>query len=100
MVGAKPGALGELAVSYTRRCFSPLFESPYRVTKAYAAGLVDGMRDMALVAKKSPEHEFFTMPPEMLFINRLQFGFYSVLARLDVEVDYAAVERSFIHLAS
>ena len=34
--------------------------------------------------------QFFTMPPEMLFVNRLQFGFYSVLARLDVEVDYAA----------
>ena len=29
------------------------------------------------------------MPPDMLFVNRLQFGFYSVLARLDVEVDYA-----------
>src|SRR5258708_2621221 len=36
------------------------------------------------------------MPPEMLFMNRLQFGFYSVLARLDVEVDYAAVERTFL----
>ena len=35
------------------------------------------------------------MPPDMLFVNRLQFGFYSVLARLDVEVDYAKVERDF-----
>jgi predicted unusual protein kinase regulating ubiquinone biosynthesis (AarF/ABC1/UbiB family) len=98
MVGAKPGKLGELAVSYSRRCFCPLFESPFRATKPYAASLVDGMREMALVARKAPEAEFFTMPPEMLFINRLQFGFYSVLARLDVEVDYAAVEREFIHL--
>jgi hypothetical protein len=40
------------------------------------------------------------MPAEMLFVNRLQFGFYSVLARLDVEVDYAAVERGFIGLAA
>jgi len=31
-----------------------------------------------------------------VFMNRLQFGFYSVLARLDVEVDYAAVERRFL----
>ena len=30
----------------------------------------------------------------MLFMNRLQFGFYSVLARLDVEVDYADAERA------
>jgi predicted unusual protein kinase regulating ubiquinone biosynthesis (AarF/ABC1/UbiB family) len=99
MVGAKPGKLGELAVRYTRECFRPLFESPYRITKPYAAALVDGMRDMAVVARKIPDDEFFTMPPEMLFVNRLQFGFYSVLARLDVEVDYASVERAFIGTA-
>ena len=29
-------------------------------------------------------------------MNRLQFGFYSVLARLDVEVDYREVERRFL----
>ena len=29
-------------------------------------------------------------------MNRLQFGFYSVLARLDVEVDYAQVESEFL----
>jgi hypothetical protein len=100
MVGAKPGKLGELAVRYTRECFRPLFESPYRITKPFAAGLVDGMRDMAIVARKIRDDEFFTMPPEMLFVNRLQFGFYSVLARLDVQVDYASVERAFIGLAA
>jgi hypothetical protein len=36
------------------------------------------------------------MPEGMLFMNRLQFGFFSVLARLDAEVDYAAEERSFL----
>jgi predicted unusual protein kinase regulating ubiquinone biosynthesis (AarF/ABC1/UbiB family) len=96
MVSSKPGALEDLAVSYTRKCFSLLFESPYRVTKPFAASLVDGMHEMALAGRKTPKEEFFTMPPEMLFVNRLQFGFYSVLARLDVEVDYAAVERGFI----
>jgi hypothetical protein len=29
-------------------------------------------------------------------MNRLQFGFYSVLARLDVAADYASVERGFL----
>jgi predicted unusual protein kinase regulating ubiquinone biosynthesis (AarF/ABC1/UbiB family) len=99
MVDARPGRLLDMAVRYTRRCFSPLFESPFRFTKPFAASLVDGMREMALVARKAPAAEFFTMPPEMLFLNRLQFGFYSVLARLDVEVDYAAVEREFIDRA-
>jgi hypothetical protein len=32
----------------------------------------------------------------MVFLNRLQFGFYSVLARLNVAVDYAALEREFL----
>jgi hypothetical protein len=32
----------------------------------------------------------------MFFMNRLQFGFYSVVARLDCEVDFAAVERGFL----
>ena len=36
------------------------------------------------------------MPEGILFLNRLQFGFYSVLARLDVEADYASVEASFL----
>jgi hypothetical protein len=58
------------------------------------------MREMAVLARKLPEDQFFTMPAEMLFVNRLQFGFYSVLARLDVEVDYASVERGFIELAA
>jgi hypothetical protein len=32
-------------------------------------------------------------------VNRLQFGFYSVLARLDVTVDFAEVERGFLAMA-
>jgi predicted unusual protein kinase regulating ubiquinone biosynthesis (AarF/ABC1/UbiB family) len=100
MLGAKPGPLADRAVSYTRECFSALFESPYRMTKPFAAHLVEGMHAMAVLARKVPDAQFFTMPPEMVFVNRLQFGFYSVLARLDVEVDYAAVEGAFIDLAA
>jgi hypothetical protein len=66
------------------------------MTRPYAASLVDEMKEMALVGRKVEDHEFFTMPPDMVFINRLQFGFYSVLARMDVEVDYAAVEAAFL----
>jgi len=36
--------------------------------------------------------QFSVLPPEFLFFNRLQLGFYSVLARLDVEVDYQAAD--------
>jgi predicted unusual protein kinase regulating ubiquinone biosynthesis (AarF/ABC1/UbiB family) len=96
LVHSKPGTLETMAVAYTRRCFQPLFGSPYRIERSYAAGLVDGMKEMAHAARKVPAEEFFPMPPDMVFVNRLQFGFYSVLARLDVEADYAAVERAFL----
>jgi predicted unusual protein kinase regulating ubiquinone biosynthesis (AarF/ABC1/UbiB family) len=95
-VMSKPGRLEEMAIAYTRRCFRPLLESPFHITRSYAAGLVDGMKEMAHAARKLKDEEFFAMPPDMIFINRLQFGFFSVLARLDVQVDYAAVERAFM----
>ena len=96
MIASVPGALEERAVAYTRQCFQPLFGSPFRMTRGFAASLVDRMKELALFARKVKDKEFFTMPADMLFVNRLQFGFYSVLARLDVEVDYASVEREFI----
>jgi predicted unusual protein kinase regulating ubiquinone biosynthesis (AarF/ABC1/UbiB family) len=96
MISSRPGRLETMAIDYTRKCFIPLFESPHRMTRAYAASLVDGMKEMALFGRKLDEREFFTMPPDMVFINRLQFGFYSVLARMDVEVDFAAVEAAFM----
>ncbi len=96
MISAKPGALERMGQDFCRACFEPLFASPFRITRTYAAGLVDQFKAMTVAARQLPEDEFFTMPPEMLFMNRLQFGFYSVLARLDVEVDFAAVERAFM----
>ncbi len=100
MLGTKPGPLEDMAIAYTRKCFIPLFDSPFRMTRPYAASLVGGMKDMAVLARKVPDHELFVMPSDMVFINRLQFGFYSVLARLDVDVDFAAIEASFLPQAS
>lgn len=99
MIDARPGRLERLGQDFSRRCFEPVFGSPFRITRAYAASLVDQFKDMTIAAKKIPPEEFFTMPPEMLFMNRLQFGFYSVLARFDVEVDFAAVEAKFLEAA-
>jgi len=96
LLNAKPGDLERRARAYTRLCFKPLFDQPFHITRSYAASLVDEMKTMALAARKTPKEEFFSLPPEMLFMNRLQFGFYSVLARLDVETNYAAVESAFL----
>jgi predicted unusual protein kinase regulating ubiquinone biosynthesis (AarF/ABC1/UbiB family) len=96
MVDSRPGALEPTAIAYVREAFRGLRESPFRMTRPYAAGLLERMKAMAKQSLAVPEAEFFTMPPSMLFVNRLQFGFYSVLARLDVEVDYARVEHAFL----
>ncbi len=96
VLDAKPGELEVLALRYARLCFEPLFVSPYRMTREYAASLVETLKSMAMTARKLPAEHVFSMPPHMLFMNRLQFGFYSVLARLDVDVDYANVERAFL----
>lgn len=96
LLGIPTGSLGDAAVAYSERCFDPLFMSPFHITRAYATEVVSLFKDLAKDARAVDEREFFNMPPHMLFMNRLQFGFYSVLARLDVSVDYAAVERGFL----
>ncbi len=90
------GAWESMAVGFSRMCFEPIFASPFRITRAYAASLVTRMRQMSHAVRKLPRGEHVPVPKGMVFMNRLQFGFYSVLARLDVEVDYAAVERRFL----
>jgi hypothetical protein len=65
------------------------------MTKTYAASLVEQAKDMGQIARSLKDHEVVPVSEDFLFINRLQFGFYSVLARLDVTLDYAEVERAF-----
>ena len=89
------GLYEDLAIAYSRRCFEPLFASPYRITREFVRNLVSEIGDMKQVMFKKGGN-FVPLPEGMVFMNRLQFGFYSVLARLDVEVDYADVEREFM----
>ncbi len=89
------GLYEDLAITYSRRCFEPLFAAPYRITRDYVRSLVTEIGAMKQVVFKK-NGNYVALPSGMLFMNRLQFGFYSVLARLDVEVDYAAVERAFM----
>lgn len=100
LVGTRPGAWQDWVQSYVRRCFEPLFGAPYRLERRWTADLVGMAREAKTLALTVPAAEFTPMPHGMLFMNRLQFGFYSVLARLDVEADYASVERAFLGEAS
>jgi predicted unusual protein kinase regulating ubiquinone biosynthesis (AarF/ABC1/UbiB family) len=95
LLGTRGGSYEAAAIDYSRRCFKPLFESPFCVDRPYTRELAEAV----LVLKKfmlAKDKSFVQLPPNMVFLNRLQFGFYSVLARLAVKVDYAAVERQFL----
>jgi predicted unusual protein kinase regulating ubiquinone biosynthesis (AarF/ABC1/UbiB family) len=90
----RPGTDGaRLGAEYIERAFAPiLHRGPYRITHAYARSLMDGMRDNFHAMRRGKKDQFSVLPAEWLFFNRLQLGFYSVLARLDVDVDYNAAD--------
>ena len=92
----KGGRYQESALDYVRACFRPLFESPFRVDREYVADLVRRMKVMIKEYRKGTGDGYVPLPDGLFFVNRLQFGFYSVLARLDVETNYAQVEARFI----
>jgi len=95
LLGTRGGSYERAALDYSRQCFEPLFAAPFHIDRSYTRELADAI----LVLKKqmfAKDRSFVQLPPNMVFLNRLQFGFYSVLARLDVGVDYAAVERAFL----
>lgn len=87
MLQTVPGKYQDFTLAYTRRCFEPLLHAPFKISRAYVTDSVASTRDMkALLFKKSSN--VTPMPDGLVFINRLQFGFYSVLSALDVDVDY------------
>jgi predicted unusual protein kinase regulating ubiquinone biosynthesis (AarF/ABC1/UbiB family) len=98
MLETRGGAYEQAVVPYVRRCFEPLFGSPFHIEPAYVTEVVTAVRDL----KKhvfARDGSFVPLGRGMVFMNRLQFGFYSVLARLDVTADYARVERGFLEAA-
>jgi predicted unusual protein kinase regulating ubiquinone biosynthesis (AarF/ABC1/UbiB family) len=96
MLMVAPGRHRERVLEYMHFALSPVFRSPFHVTRAFAAEVVARFKGMAVEFAKMRKGEFAQMPPGILFLNRLQFGFFSILARLDVEVDYVAVERGLV----
>lgn len=95
MLELRGGVYQTFVERYVRQCFEPLFGSPFHTTRPWVAELT---RSVASVKPSilNRDSGFVPMKPGMALMNRLQFGFYSVLARLDVGVDYAAVEREFL----
>lgn len=99
LLGTKAGPYEDWALQFSRDCFAPVFASPFRVNREYTVKLVESTRAMKRDVMFKKNANFSPLPPGMLFMNRLQFGFYSVLSRLDVAVDYAEVERGLLERA-
>lgn len=95
MPGEGEGA--RIGREYLKLCYAPILaRGKFHITKEYTTRLFTDLRQGATAMMKGPREEFAPLPSEWLFFNRLQLGFYSVLARLDVPVDYNAVERKIL----
>jgi predicted unusual protein kinase regulating ubiquinone biosynthesis (AarF/ABC1/UbiB family) len=95
MFETRGGTYETSIVAYVRQCFEPLFASPFHVTRPYVTKLVRDLADVKTHVLAS-DGSFSPLPHGMLFMSRQQFGFYSVLARLETTVNYADVERRFL----
>jgi hypothetical protein len=68
------------------------------MTRSFTRKLYEDMSSMAREMLMSPREQFSPLAREWLFFNRLQLGFYSVLARLDAPVDFGAIERRLLSM--
>ena len=96
MLKLRGGVFEEAALEYLHEAFKPQTQSPYRIERHYVAGLAKRFKEIFNVARSSKDDSYVPFDEGVFFFNRLQFGFYSVLARLDVEVDYATNELAFL----
>ena len=92
-----PGPYETELLDYLWYCYAPVRSAPFRVDSTYVADVVRSTQHLKkhMLAKRS---NITPVPPGIILTNRLQFGFYSVLARLDCAVDYAALDREILAL--
>jgi len=89
------GALEEFVIGFGRRVLAPVFDAPFRITESYLKALFGYALSHKLPLLRDRAHAR-PYPAELALLNRLQFGLYSVLARLDVTVDYRALEEPLL----
>lgn len=97
LLDVSTGPLAAPAQRFVRLCLEPVFASPFRVTREYSAALIHEARSFGKSARSVPSGDRSPpAPPELFLMNRLHFGLYSVLARLDATVDYKQTEQAFV----
>jgi predicted unusual protein kinase regulating ubiquinone biosynthesis (AarF/ABC1/UbiB family) len=83
-------------LSYLWRCYEPLRSPRYHITRTYVAALVRDTQSLkAHMLKRSAN--VTPVPRGLVLLNRLQFGFWSILARFDVPADYARVHQAILN---
>ena len=91
------GVYEERALAYMMEILRPVSESPFHFTPEYVRRVVRMFKDNFKDFGRGEEGDgFVPLPPGMIFLNRLQFGFYSILARLNATVDFAAEDARFL----
>jgi predicted unusual protein kinase regulating ubiquinone biosynthesis (AarF/ABC1/UbiB family) len=95
LLATKGGFFESFALGFARQAFDPLFDSPCRITPQYLRRMLAYGRDAKLDLLRSRD-SVIAFPPELALMNRMLFGFYSLLARLDVELDFAAIQREIL----
>lgn len=82
-------------IEYLWRCYEPVRSPRYHITRAYVAALVRDTQTLkGKMLKRSAN--VTPVPRGLMLLNRLQFGFWSILARFDVTADYASVHQAIL----
>jgi hypothetical protein len=90
------GPQADLSVRFVRECLRPLLESPFRVTNEFSGGMIRAAKEFGSALRGMRTEDVTAQPAELVFLNRLHFGFYSILAQLDSSVDYAGLEETLL----
>ena len=77
LVGAQGGPWEDAFVAYLRQCLTPIFNSPYRVNRAFARSLVAGLYDLkehafskaSGFAPRAREHAAFEPPARRILLG-------------------------------
>lgn len=94
VIGAPGGRFEKRALDHIEKALRPLWDAPFLIDRKYVAQLAD---DATHLMEDLEHASIEGQAPVTLLASWLQLGFYTVLARLYVHVDYAGVERQHIH---
>jgi predicted unusual protein kinase regulating ubiquinone biosynthesis (AarF/ABC1/UbiB family) len=76
----------EYQLEISRYLYRPwLSHEPFRYDRRYVA------ESLRILVTDNPNRRLMSMPAELVFVNRLQWGLNSVLAALEAEADWAAI---------